>query len=209
MEKNILQNRRYTRWFHQERYPEKELIEQLLERTFKLVPSKQNMIPYSITVFGPEYREVKEMIIELSTRDYHKKGGNPNKQLKAPYLLIFTNRLITNPNKYVQTLIKKGHEFKVCLEDKFNRSSVKIETSLEIGMFSMILTTLALEHGIDTAYTLCQFNNPANQTIVENEVLFIMSLGYRASEYGVKEFKKQKILQGEIKPNIEDIINWK
>ena len=106
-------------------------------------------------------------------------------------------------------LIKKGHEFKVCLEDKFNRSSVKIEASLEIGMFSMILTTLALEYEIDTAYTLCQFNDPENQTIVENEVLFIMSLGYRASEYGVKEFKKQKILQGEIKPNIEDIINWK
>lgn len=209
MQNNILQNRRYTRHFHQEQYPEKELIEHLLKKTFELVPSKQCIIPYMITIFGPEFKKEKDQIIELSTRDYHKKTGNPNIQLKAPYLLIFSNRLVINPNKKVKDLIKRGHDFKVCREDKFQHSSVKKDAAIEIGMFSMILTTLALENSIDTAYTLCQFNDPRNQTMVKNDVLFIMSLGYRDSKDGPKKFKSNNVLQGEIKPNMEEVIIWK
>lgn len=211
MEKNILQNRRYTRAFSKDFYPERKLVENLIERTFKLVPSKQNMMPYLITVFGPECIEEKEQIFKLSTREYHKKDGNPNLQIKAPYLLVFSTRLITKPNKWVQKLIKKGHEFKACDKDKFGQSSVIKEASIEIGMFAMILTQLAIEYEIDTAYTLCQLNDTKNQNFVKNQSLFMMSLGYEPWEWPTmkKERKVTKILQGETKPNMKDVIIWK
>ena len=211
MEKNILQNRRYTRAFSQNIYPEKKLVENLIERTFKLVPSKQNMMPYLITVFGPECIEEKEKIFKLSTREYHKKDGNPNVQIKAPYLLVFSTRLIIKPNKYVKKLIKKGHKFKACDKDKFGESSVIKEAAIEIGMFAMILTELAIENEIDTAYTLCQLNDTKNQTIVKNQSLFMMSLGYQPTDFPTckKERKVQKILLGETKPNMKDVVIWK
>lgn len=206
---NILHNRSFTRNFHQEHYPEKELIEHLLKKTFELAPSKQCIMPYMITIFGPEFKKEKDQIIELSTRDYHEKTGNPNAQLKAPYVLIFSNRLVSNPNKRVKDLIKKGHDFKVCEKDKFQDWAVKKDVAIEIGMFSMILTTLAIENNIDTAYTLCQFNDPRNQTLVKNDALFIMSLGYRDRKDSPKRFKRHNVSQGEIKPNMEEVIIWK
>ena len=211
MEKNILQNRRYARAFSTNIYPEKKLVENLIERTFKLVPSKQNMMPYLITVFGPECIWEKEEIFKLSTREYHKKQGNPNVQIKAPYLLVFSTRLVNKPNKWVQKLIKEGHDFKACDKDEFQKSSRIKEVAIEIGMFSMILTELAIENKIDTAYTLCHFNDTKNQKIVKNQALFMMSLGYQPPEWPTmkKERKVAKILQGETKPNMKDVIIWK
>ena len=45
--------------------PEKELINSLLEKTYELVPSKQNIIPYKVVVWGPEY-DKKELRRSLS-----------------------------------------------------------------------------------------------------------------------------------------------
>lgn len=211
MEKDILTNRRFTRWFDQNNFPEKKVIKSLIEKTFELVPSKQNLMPYLITIFGPEHKKEKEEIIKLSTRkkmmaDW---GKNLNTQLAAPYLFIFSTRLITNPNKKIKDMIKRGIEFKACCKEKFNHSAVKVAASLEIGMFCMILTKLALEYKIDTAYTACHFNDPKGQTMIKNEVLFVMSLGYFDPTKSYKDFKDMKVKSGEVKPNIEDVIIWK
>lgn len=208
---NTLKNRKFISWFDQDNIPEKKVIKSIIKKTFELVPSKQCIMPYMITVFGPEFKKEKEEIIKLTTHQHMRieYGKNLNEQLKAPYLLIFSTRLITNPSKKIKGMIKKGIRIKVCEEDNFNSPEVKASTSLEIGMFSMILTALALEHNIDTAYTLCQFVDPRNQTIVKNHALFIMSLGYCDPLKSYKDFKDKRIKEGEIKPKMEDVIIWK
>ena len=211
MLEKILEKRRFTRLFSHETYPEKELVNNLIEKTFDLVPSKQNIIPYYINIFGPEHVETKEKIIEMSFRSYHKKdlGFNPNTQLKAPYLLVFCNRLVTHPNKWVETLIKAGRQFKVCDKKEYSKTSNLKDVSLEIGMFAMILTQLSLEKNIDTAYTLCHFNDPKNQNIVKDRVLLIMSLGYATSLIDQEIRKKAYVNRGETKPKLKDVMIWK
>lgn len=211
MLEKILEKRRFTRSFSHETYPKKELVNNLIEKTFDLVPSKQNIIPYYINIFGPEHVETKKKIIEMSFRPIHKKqiGHNPNTQLDAPYLLVFCNRLVTHPNKWVEFLIKAGHQFKVCDKHKYSETITLKDVSLEIGMFAMILTQLSLEKNIDTAYTLCHFNDPKNQNIVKDRVLLIMSLGYATSLIDQEIRKKLYVDRGETKPKLKDVMIWR
>ena len=186
--------------------PPKELINKLIEKTYYLVPSKQNLVPYSLNVFGPECIKQKEEMVKLTTRKYHDK--NPNIQLLAPYVILFNARL-TKPNKWVESLIKKGHSYNSCNKDKYLNDRALRDVLLEIGMFTTILTGLCLENKIDTAYTLCQFSKKTKQNLFDDVCLFIMSLGYRKNYY-TKDWKKQHYeKRGEVKPKIEDIVIWK
>ena len=182
--------------------PDKQLVNDLITTTYNLVPSKQNLVPYSIHVWGPD--KDKQPILQATKRDYH--AVNPNRQLLAPYLVIFTTRLVT-ANKWVQTLIDKGHEHLATSKDYKIDKSIK-NVMLEVGMFTSILTGLCMENDIDTGYTLCQFPDPINQSLFEERVLFIMSLGYRANNY-TKQWKQQFYQsRGETKPAINDVITY-
>jgi hypothetical protein len=186
--------------------PPEELVHELINKTYNLVPSKQNLVPYSLNIFGPNCVKEKSEILQRTKRDYHE--TNPNAQLLAPYVIIFTSRL-AKPNKWVESLIKKGHKYNSCNKDKFLSNRTLRDVLLEIGMFSTILTGLCLEQDIDTAYTLCQYSKSTEQNLFKGRALFIMSLGYRKYYY-TREWRKQFYeKRGEIKPKIEDIIIWK
>ena len=186
--------------------PPEELVHELINTTYDLVPSKQNLVPYSLNIFGPNCVKEKSEILQHTKRDYHE--TNPNVQLLAPYVIIFTSRL-AKPNKWVESLIKKGHKYNSCNKDKFLKDRTLRDVLLEIGMFSTILTGLCLEHKIDTAYTLCQYPASTKQDLFKGEPLFIMSLGYKKYYYTRDRQKQFYEKRGEIKPKIEDIINWK
>ena len=61
-----------------------------------------------------------------------KKGGGQNYNIRAPYVLLFTNRLVTNPSGAVKRKIALGHPYGVCdpLEYKNNRT---VQSSWELG----------------------------------------------------------------------------
>ena len=207
---NLFKTRRFLRYYSQDKYPEESLINELVEKTFHLVPSKQNLIPYFVNIFGPNRKEEKEQIMELSTRPLHKEklGRNPNVQLKAPYLLVICNRLV-EPNKWVSHLIKTGYMFRVCDKNQYMKIVTAKDVSLEIGMFIAILTGLALEKNISCSYTLCHFNEPEKQTLVKDRVLCIMSLGYPYDEVINEEVHKSRLQKGETRPKLKDLMLWK
>ena len=205
MIENLFSNRNFVKYYKNE-LPNDTLVKDLITKTYDLVPSKQNLVPYSLNVFGPNCVKEKNKILQYTKRDYHKE--NPNIQLLAPYVLIFTTRL-AEPNKWVKSLIDKGHMYNSCDKDKFLSDRTLRDVLLEIGMFSTILTGLCLEQDIDTAYTLCQYSKSTEQNLFKGRALFIMSLGYRKYYY-TREWKKEQLKQrGEVKPKIEDIIVWK
>ena len=201
----LFYNRSFIKYYKDIAPPE-ELVHELINKTYNLVPSKQNLVPYSLNIFGPNCVKEKSEILKHTKRDYHE--TNPNIQLLAPYVIIFTSRL-AKPNKWVESLIKKGHKYNICDKDKFLRDRTLRNVLLEIGMFSTILTGLCLEHKIDTAYTLCQYSTSTKQDLFKGDSLFIMSLGYKLFDFPREIHKQPYIDRGEVKPKIEDIIIWK
>lgn len=198
----LYEKRDFVRYYI-DKAPDKQLVNDLITTTYNLVPSKQNLVPYGIHVWGPD--KDKQGILQATKRDYHKE--NHNEQLLAPYLVIFTTRLVT-PNKWVQLLIDKGHGHIVTDPKHYQYDKSIKNVMLEVGMFTSILTGLCMENDIDTGYTLCQFPDPINQTLFEERVLFIMSLGYRVNNYS-KQWKQQFYQsRGETKPAINDVITY-
>ena len=121
-------------------------------------------------------------------------GGSHNHNIKAPYNLIFTTRLITNPSEHVQKLINEGHDQPCTDPQKYKKE--KHNVSLEIGMFAKVLTGLCMENNLGVSYQLC-FHNWVHEN---EEVLFSMQFGYPATK---------RLENRDFKPNIDEVIKWK
>ena len=203
MIEDILSKRQQTKGYHPLRIPDKKLAENLISKTFKLTASKQNLMPYKVHVLGPDKKELKKEFFKIVR---HQKGGSYNMNVEqAPYCLIFTIRLVTNPDTIIYERIKKGHSYEVCDPNKYHKQ--KSGASLEVGMFAKVLTSLVLEQGMDVSYTGCFPDYESNENLYKNLsfiddlVLFSMQFGYRFSDYA---FTKEK----EKKPSIDEVINW-
>ena len=59
---NILEKRKYVLDYDTEAKIDNELIVDLLEKAWKVTPSKNNFMPYKVHVVGPEHRKLKESI---------------------------------------------------------------------------------------------------------------------------------------------------
>ena len=51
---DLLDERRHVKVYDGESIPDKELIEKILWRAWKVTPSKNNFMPYHVNVLGPE-----------------------------------------------------------------------------------------------------------------------------------------------------------
>ena len=201
----IYKKRKQTKLFDTKIIPEKKLINNLLEKTFELTASKQNLMPYKIHVLGPEHQSVKE---EFNNIVLTLKGGQNNDNIiTGPYILFFTHRLV-KPNSIIQSRIDKGHVYHVCDIGKYKWQ--KREVAIEIGMFSKILTGLCMENNIDVAYNLCfpSFEDSKelykNFSFLDNEaIVFTMQLGYKDNTVS-KTYKKD----WSQKPSLNEVIKW-
>ena len=198
----LFKKRKQIKLYDVNNTPDKALIESLINKTFDLVPSKQSLIPYKIYILGPDCFKLKEIFFEISKSNT---GGGQNDNIKAPYVLLFTRRLITNPNDAVKRKIKLGDNYIGCDPKKYHLNDK--DASIEIGMFSKILTALCLENNIDTSYLLCfppkkENENWKKLSFIEDEVLFSMQLGYKS-----KLFEYDRHIE-ETKPNKNEIITW-
>ena len=227
MLEKVFNKRRQIRFFDQEVVPEQSTIESILNRTYELVPSKQNMIPYKVHILGPEHTEIKDRLYFLASRQELpeafeeqrlKKTYRGNTQLRAPYVLLFEKRCPT-PNQYILDRIEQGHNYPECDLKKHN--DFKTGPAVEIGMFISILTGLCVEQDIDISYTQClpdvrkkngEKINPFkdyNINFIDNFVFIAISLGYRNRNKEYKDYiLSRDTNKGEIKPPVSDIIKW-
>jgi len=201
MLEELLSRRKQVEWFKDDVFPEKELVESLLEKTYELVPSKQNLMPYEVLVLGPDKIDEKKELFDLSKNTQSKESSFTNsyhnKQLLAPYVLVFTQRLAFPPNLHVQNLILKGREYQECNVHSYKK--YKNIPAIEIGMFMLTLSCLCLENNIDVSYTACLPYIKERFSFVNEDVYIVMSLGY-------KKWNRQR--ENENKPTIDEVISW-
>ena len=104
----------------------KETVERLLHKTWRATSSKNNFMPYSVHVLGPDKAEEKILVWnkcvakQQHSEDQAAKEGkikqaqtivNPyyNLSKKNSYLLIFTARVCDKPTRYVLFELKFPH----------------------------------------------------------------------------------------------------
>lgn len=203
MIEHLLGKRQQTKGYSASKIPENKIAQDIISKAFELTASKQNLYPYKVHVLGPDQKQFKKDFFEI-VRD--QKGGAYNMNVEqAPYCLIFTLRLVTNPDPIILERIKKGHLYYNC-DPNFYKTQLS-SVSLEVGMFAKVITMLALEKNMDVSYTGCfppYEEKPElwkKLPFIQDSVIFSMQFGYRFSDYSFNRKKEEK-------PKIEEVINW-
>lgn len=173
---DTLEKRHHVVKYKPESVPQK-LFEDLLYKAWKISPSKNNFMPYKVSVLGPFKQEQKNIIYNkvVGNHKFYDNIGltkdteaNPkmNKEYKFEvnpnyhhvkynsHLLIFSSRVCPKPNKYYQRMVRdRGHFAEQCEIDQVKPTAES--TSFEVGLFASNLTALCIENNIDVSYTAC------------------------------------------------------
>tara|TARA_Y100000385_G_scaffold144580_1_gene150122 strand:- start:31 stop:753 length:723 start_codon:yes stop_codon:yes gene_type:complete len=173
---DTLEKRHHVLKYKPEIVPD-EAIKNLLYKAWKISPSKNNFMPYQVSVLGPYKQNEKNIIYNKVVRNhkfYDDIGltkdteANPKMQLEYTFkknanyahvrhnshLLIFSSRVCPKPNKFYQRMVRKeGHYAEQCEIDQIKPTAES--TSFEVGLFAGNFTALCIENGIDVSYTAC------------------------------------------------------
>ena len=218
----LLDKRRHVRQW-QEEYPEKSVIESVLWKAWKVSPSKQNFMPYTVTVLGPDKAKEKELVWGLSRKnkkhvnESHKEGWeepaiNPDYDYikTAPYVVIFSQRAPCKPNQFIEYLLSIRYDHYEQMHDTEEELKAILKTSaIETGIFAANLTAFCIEAGIDTSYTLCFPSNVdkwKDIPVITHNPLLIMGLGY--CKLSRRESMDPRMSALDMKPDSEEIIKW-
>jgi hypothetical protein len=202
---DILKYRRHVNEFVDE-IPDKELINSLLQRTWKVTPSKNNFMTYTVHIVTDN--STKKLIFNMCTANEKQVNENSTTEgeykciLSAPYVLLFTQRLEDKPNKRQQELINKGIHYEAVNPNELK--NIYPTSSIEVGMFANTLTGLCLENNLDVSFTKCFSQNYKDwiETLpfVNRDPIMIMSIG-KGKIY-------REINKNDLRPDFERIINW-
>ena len=217
----LLNKRQHVMAYDTVDVPEKQLIEDLLWKAWKVTPSKNNFMPYHCNVLGPERVEEKHSIWmksvknkkeinEKNIKDHKEEGYNPYFEhlSTAPYLLVFTQR-VCEPNEYYRKVIEKGDYYEQMHEDQI--SSMLRTTAVEVGMWMANLSAFALEKGLNTSTIACfpyREDNSEWEDLpwVKHPVVLLGSIG-KAKQYR-RESMNEIQKKDDQKPEPETIIKW-
>lgn len=219
---DVLENRRYVIEYDQTATFSKSLIDSLLQKTWKITPSKNNFMPYTVHILGPEHQKYKELVfLNCASNEGLVDGvkdplslrysNNPPKYsniLNCSHLLIFTMRLEDQPNPYQQMLINRGHKYEAVDENKLD--DLYAMTSLEVGLFADALSGMCLEQGIDVSFTGCFHRNLKyweNIPFVKRKPILLMTLG-KGKIYYRDTNKESDIENLDSKPDFDRIVNF-
>ena len=181
IEKLFSKRRQIRAAWDQNNLPSKETIKDLLKRTLKIAPSKQNMFPFKIHVYGPDNLEKKQIVGQICSLyktgsvnqwDSENKGGkiktedgiiditeqvideNGNDSRIAPWVLVFEQRLC-QPNNFMNEYSKLHDDYNRFTQidpDRFRENANKALACVEIGMFIKCLAALCLENNLGISY---------------------------------------------------------
>lgn len=198
---NLLSKRKQVRQYSEDKIPNLEDVNKIINKAYDLVASKQSLVPYKITVLGPHKKEEKQELYNLSIKN---DGGEGNENIFAPYVLCFTNRLVDNPNLSVKRKVARGHRYDLLDPEKYRTRGM--EVGIEVGMFSKILTSLCMEYDFDVSYLLC-FSDSASQQLsfLDDKLIFSLQIGYQKTGDLRKKWLKDF---DEYKPHITEIVEW-
>ena len=157
----LFKKRRQIRWaWDQERIPSKELIHSLIETTFDVAPSKQNLFPFKIHIIGPKNNKDNHIVGKICA--LFKNGSvnqwqmeeEPHPNHKAPWVLIFELRKC-EPNDFIVkhgTKYKGGEKRFTQIDERFRGPTNSKLACIEVGMFLKILAGQCLENDLQISY---------------------------------------------------------
>lgn len=221
-----LNKRKHVYEYKEDDIPSPSTIEDLLRKTWKVTPSKQNMMPYKVSVLGPNAAFTKQKIYNKvvgNDQDMSAKGFdegaitkirheiNPHYRhiLYNPYLVVFSQRVCTDKdiNPFYQRQIKNGH-FMEQTSKKWVEN-IKSTTAFEVGLFAQNLTTLCLDQGIDCSFTGCfsgRMEKWKDINFVEHPVIMLMSIG-KAKIYR-RDILPQQVSDNDYKTAFENVVQF-
>lgn len=215
-----LKKRSYVREYDTTADIPESLIDLLLQQTWKVTPSKNNFMPYSVFVLGPRHQTYKKLAF-FNALSKEGKGDNienplairyayhlPNYAniLSCSYLFIFTMRLETDPNPFQKCLIDRGHVYEAVDESKLD--GLYAMASLEVGLFTSVFNGLLLENGIDSSFTGC-FHRDLSEwkefPFIKRTPIIIMTAG--KGKIYIDETKNE-LQKQDLRPNYDKIVNF-
>jgi len=201
--------------------PAKKDIQEILWKAWKVTPSKQNFMPYEITILGPEAKDEKVALWNLARANkkhvneshsaipWKEDGDNPNYIYlrHAPYCFIFSQR-VCKPNPYNQKKIDELNDHYEQMHESQLSDMVRT-TAVEIGMFVANLNIFALEKGIQVNYNACfpsKIEKWSTLPIIKYNPLLIGAMGY--CEIPRRNPRIAKDLADDYKPELTEILKW-
>lgn len=220
--------RRHVRTYRNDLIPPKEQIDDALWKAWKCTPSKNNCMPYSVFVYGPEQQEMKDITHRMCHQNHIKaelraveegkqkitQQGKLNPDYEHirnnAYLFTIHSRVVKEMNPYYQREEEKGHFADQKFPDRVNR--IVDSVAVEVGMFIQNLTNYLLEYDIDVSYTSCFYRDPAEWQLagmdhIKWRPIVLMSAGY-GSIYRRDVLKRKGRDHEDYKPDITDVIEW-
>lgn len=216
---NILKKYRYVLEYDTTVDIPESLINSMLQRTWKVTPSKNNFMPYSVNVLGPSCYELKQKVFqkclkhELTVDDVRLMEQLKSRTrlalyrniLSCSYLFIFTQRVEDCPNDFQQYCMSQGRVYgqtNAKHPDKARNTAL-----IETGMFASTFAALCLENDIDVSFTLCFPTNLESWkdeefSFIKQKPILMLSAG-KGLRYRRDEFLHFQ----DLKPNYERIIN--
>ena len=165
----------------QKRVPSKETIQDILERTLNIAPSKQNMFPFKIHAYGPDDLEKKQIVGQICSlyktgSVNHMDSENKDGEIKSaagiinvkdhvlddegndmrisPWVLVFEQRLCEANNfiKEYSELHTDYNRFTQIDPKRFRGNANKALACVEIGMFIKCLAAICLDNDLGISY---------------------------------------------------------
>ena len=203
---------------------EQSTIEKILKKTWKVTPSKNNIMAYNVYVLGPEHQHYKEIIYDISSKNEdrtNKRNPIPDTDktngripaysnlLNCQYLLIFTLRLGGPLNPYQQRQWNRGVCYDPCLEEGLIQSCENI--AVECGLFANTFRGLCVEEGIDTSFT-ANFSKDIDDwkeiPFINRRVMLLMTVGYAKVYREDMKLPPTEDYIGDVKPDYDRIVKF-
>lgn len=223
---NHLDKRKHVYEYKTDDVPSLNTIEDLLRKTWKVTPSKQNIMPYKVSVLGPTANVTKQKIYNKVVGNHKRMNAeglregavtqlitevNPHYRhvLHNPYLIVFSQRVCTDKdiNPFYKHHIKNGEFIEQCSEKWVD--DIRSTTSFEIGLFAQNLASLCLEQDIHCSFTGCISGNVKKWEdidFVKHDVIMLMSLG-KAKVFR-RDFLLQQLSDLDYKTAFENVVKF-
>ena len=216
----ILEKRKYVMDYDKNVKIDKSVIKDLLIKSWKVTPSKNNFMPYKIHVVGPKQNMIKHKIFKkcmahegygdnVDVRQRYNKENLPNYRniLSCSHLMIFTLRYEPDPNPFQKWLIDRGHNYPAA--DKNRIHECYSIAMLEVGLFAAAFGALCLEQKIDSSFTGCfpsDITKWQDIPFVDQTPLMLMTVGkgkvYRQDIIQDTDYEKD-----DWKPDFNKVVN--
>ena len=122
-----------------------------------------------------ELRDKKKPLgVELHTPGWEGTGGSPNYRhvLLNSYLVLFSQRLITDPNQFnLNNADAGGHYLEHA--DPLELKNQEINVAVEVGLFADAVSLFLAEQGIGSSYHICFPPDAENWTDIPGVVQYV------------------------------------